>query len=378
MCGEKLVSRYGKLLIQTTIGEGFGQLFQPLFQHMPACAFILPVEEALWDIVRSLGQYTVLWTTRVLSERVLGKKREDPMTTFVDTPVNLEAPDRLPSSTDTLSTEEVIRLAQRIERGRTAAQRPWLPGHVALIEEGERARRRLIEANLGLVIWVARKYRGWDLEMDLIQEGNLGLMHAVEKFDYRKGYKFGTYAIWWIRQAIWRALTEQMRMIRLPLYQAERLKKLMRAQQRLWQQREAEPTLEELAAEQSDFTVPQILQLLEIAQKQAPLSLDITIRVGDGEIPLAEELEDDPAGRPEQVLLTSTLQQRIKELLAGLTPRERQVLRLRYGLDGGNERTLHEVARATGLSHEGVRGVEARALQKLYPLSGDLRVYLSE
>jgi RNA polymerase primary sigma factor len=345
---------------------------------MPACVFILPVEEeALWDIVRSLGQYTVLWTTRVLNE-FSEKKREDPMTTFVDTPVNLEAPDRLPSSTDTLSTEEVIRLAQLIERGRTAAQCPWLPGHVALIEEGERARRRLIEANLGLVIWVARKYRGWDLEMDLIQEGNLGLMHAVEKFDYRKGYKFGTYAIWWIRQAIWRALTEQMRMIRLPLYQAERLKKLMRAQQRLWQRLEVEPTLEELAAEQGDLTVSQILQLLEMAQKQAPLSLDLTKRVGDGEIPLVEELEDDPEDRPEQVLLTSMLQQRIKELLAGLTPRERQVLQLRYGLDGGNERTLHEVARATGLSHEGVRGVEARALQKLYPLSGDLRVYLSE
>src|SRR6266567_4650420 len=170
-----------------------------------------------------------------------------------------------------LSPEEVIGLAKRIERGRLAAGRwPRQAGQQQLIEDGERAKRELTEANLRLVVHLARRYRGLGTElMDLIQEGNLGLMHAVEKFDYRKGYKFGTYAIWWIRQAIWRALTEQMRMIRLPLYQAERLKKLMRAQQRLWQRLEVEPTLEELAAEQGDLTVSQILQLLEMAQKQA-------------------------------------------------------------------------------------------------------------
>src|SRR5579883_1053785 len=186
---------------------------------------------------------------------------------------------------DLLTPEEVTRLAQCIERGRAAAARPRQPGHQEMIEAGERAKQRLIEANLRLVIHVARRYKGFEMDlMDLIQEGNLGLIHAVEKYDYRKGYKFSTYAIWWIRQAITRALTEQAQMIRVPLYKMEKIKQLMKARQNLEQGLEKEPTLEDLA-EQMEVDVEQVIELLMMIQAQDPLSLDIRRRVGEDEIP---------------------------------------------------------------------------------------------
>jgi RNA polymerase primary sigma factor len=270
---------------------------------------------------------------------------------------------------DLLTPEEVNRLAQCIEGGRVAAARPRQPGYQELIEAGERAKKRLIEANLRLVIHVARRYKGFEMDlMDLIQEGNLGLIHAVDKYDYRKGYKFSTYAIWWIRQAITRALTEQAQMIRVPLYKMEKIKRLMKARQNLEQGLEKEPSLEDLA-EGMDVSVDQVIDLLMMIQAQDPLSLDIKRRVGEDEVPLSDLLEDDQVNSPERIVIAQTLEVLIRELLNDITPRERSVIRLRYGLDDGHEHTLNVVGRKLGLSHEAVRQIEGRALKKLDPLS---------
>src|SRR6266566_8102605 len=258
---------------------------------------------------------------------------------------------------DLLSAEQVRNLAQLIQRAPRHGG-----GQNKETEDAQEAKRQLIEANLRLVLYVARKYKGLGVDlMDLVQEGNLGLMHAVEKFDHTKGYMFSTYAVWWIRQYIMRAIANQAHAIRLPQYKLEALKRLRHTQRRLEQSLKNEPTPDELA-EEMDIEVREVIALLSI--KPETLSLDSPHMVGDADIPLSETLEGDPDDTPECVVITQTLQAQVQDLLGQLKPRERRVLELHYGLNT-REHSLPEINRKLGLSHETARQIEFRALRKL-------------
>ena len=236
---------------------------------------------------------------------------------------------------------------------------------ISYTKDANEARRRLIEANLRLVVHIARRYRGFGVDMmDLVQEGNLGLMHAVEKYDHRKGCRFSTYATWWVRQYITRALASQGHAIRVPLYKIDELRRLGRVRRDLQQSLDAEPTLEMLA-EQMSMNVQEVIALLSTSQEQDTISLDMPRKGGDEEVFLSDIIEDDPVYMPEQIVLTQTLQEQVQELLNCLSQREKSVLQLRFGLNGHREHSLTEVGKQLGLSHEAVRQVEFRALRKL-------------
>jgi RNA polymerase primary sigma factor len=269
-----------------------------------------------------------------------------------------------------LTAEEEVELAQRIERGRLAREE-LAKGNASarrrlelqrLIEDGWAAREHLITANSRLVISVAKKYMGRGVPfLDLIQEGNIGLIRAAKKFDYRRGHKFSTYATWWIRQAVTRAIADQGRTIRVPVHMGDQINKLLRVQHQLTQRLGRDPSVEELA-DSLDVTPQKVENMIQVARR--PLSLETPTDDEEDSV-LGDFIQDEEVPAPDETATYNLLRDHLEGVLNGLPPREVRILQLRYGLLDGQAYTLEEVGRKMGVTRERVRQIEAQALSRL-------------
>ena len=290
---------------------------------------------------------------------------------------------------DLLTVDDERRLAQAIDDGnRAAARLDTIHNGVEIdaVEQrrlmrtltmGQRAKTELIQANLRLVVSIAKRYSGRGMQfLDLIQEGNLGLMRAVDKFDHAKGFKFSTYATWWIRQAITRSIADQARTIRIPVHMVESMNRVLRMQRQMHQELEREPTLDELA-ERCGMPIDKIREILRISQD--PLSLDSPVGEED-DSNLADFIEDLTVDAPADMATKRMLTQAVEEALGELTEREQEIVRMRFGLDDGQARTLEDVGKEFGVTRERIRQIEAKTLAKLrHPMrSQRLKEFLEE
>jgi RNA polymerase primary sigma factor len=286
---------------------------------------------------------------------------------------------------DLLTTDDERHLAQAIDDGNRAAE--MLDGAalssdeqrklMRLVHNGQRAKSELIQANLRLVVSIAKRYSGRGMQfLDLIQEGNLGLMRAVDKFDHTKGFKFSTYATWWIRQAITRSIADQARTIRIPVHMVESMNRVLRMQRQMHQELEREPTLDELA-DRCGLAVDKIREILRISQD--PLSLDSPVGEED-DSNLADFIEDSNADAPADAATKMMLTKAVEEALGDLSEREQEIVRMRFGLDDGQARTLEDVGKEFGVTRERIRQIEAKTLAKLrHPMrSQRLKEFLEE